>query len=224
MKKPADIIKAVGNRFLHVTDRSYDLRICGQDLSEYIPSLFRDDKNGVGMTGTQATRYAILKKIFADVEIRDTDSFLDVGCGMGRVLAYCVKERYPCSINGIEINEVPGKIATAWAEKYENVHVTIGDAFLLDYNPYTILFLGRPFLPKTFAEFVTLIETQLTHPITFIYWVDQQSGRYLVGRPGWTMQKRDVIRNIYGIPLENGPQGYSIWEYNPEKIKRERVI
>ena len=219
MKKTREILKAVGNRFLRAVDHVYDMRICRQDLSEYIPSLFRDDKKGVGMTGTQATHYLILKKIFAEVEIKETDSFLDVGCGMGRVLAYCVKEKFPCLINGVEINEVPGKIAASWSGRYKNVYVTIGDAFQLDFNEYTVLFLGRPFLPKTFVEFITLIESQLIHPITFIYWVDQQSGHYLLHRTGWTMRKRDVIREMYGFPLQMGPQGYSIWKYVPQDIK-----
>ena len=104
---------------------------------------------------------------------------------------------------------------TAASEKYKNVHVMNGDAFKLDYNQYTILYLNRPFLPKTFAEFISLIESQLTHPILFIYYVDQQSGHQLYNRAGWTMKKRSIIRRIYGIPVPAGPQGYSIWEYTP---------
>lgn len=210
------IIQLFRKCFYKTIDYFYDMRICGQSLSKYVPSLYRDDQNGIGMTGSQSTHYPILKKIFSNVEISDRDQFLDVGCGMGRVLSFCVREKYPCSISGIEINEVSGKVAQSWAEKYENVHVTIGDAFALDYNQYTILFAGRPFLPKTFAEFIQHIESQLTHPITFIYWVDQQSGSYLVNRAGWTQKKREVIKKIYGVWLPETPQGYSIWEYIPQ--------
>ena len=210
-------IRRVRERFFFTIDHFYDMRICGQSLSEYIPSLYRDDKNGIGMTGSQSTHYPILKKIFSHVNITDQDAFLDVGCGMGRVLAFCVREKYPCSINGIEINEVPGKIAQTWSEKYDNVCVTIGDAFKIDYNPYTVLFLCRPFLPNTFAEYIQYLESQLTHPIQFIYWVDQQSGYYLLDRPGWTLKRREIIKRIYGIKLPNGSQGYSIWEYIPQR-------
>ncbi len=210
------VMHKIRTRFFFTIDHSYDMRICGRSLSQYIPSLFRDDKNGVGMTGSQSTYYPILKKIFKHVQITEKDVFLDVGCGMGRVLAFCVKEKYPCSVNGIEINDIPGKIAEKWSEKYENVHVTIGDAFKIDYNPYTVLYLHRPFLPKTFAEFIGILESQLTHPITFIYWVDQQSGHYLNGRDGWKMKHREIIKRIYGVKLPCGPQGYSIWEYTPK--------
>ena len=166
------IVKKIRTRFFYTIDHFHDMRICGRSLSQYIPSLFRDDEKGVGMTGSQSTYYPILKKIFKHVHILEKDAFLDVGCGMGRVLAFCVKEKYPCSVNGIEINEIPGKIVEAWSAKYENVHVIIGDAFKIDYNQYTVLFLHRPFLPKTFFEFIGILESQLTHPITFIYWVD----------------------------------------------------
>lgn len=206
----------IKSRFIYTIDRIYDMRICGRSLSQYIPSLFRDDKNGIGMTGSQSTIYGILETIFKHVHITEEDKFLDVGCGMGRVLAFCVREKYPCSINGIEINEVPGKIAESWTRKYDNVHVVIGDAFKLDYNQYTILFLGRPFLPKTFAEFIDILESQLTHSITFIYWVDQQSGHYLKDRDGWTMKYRETLKTAYGVKLPSGPQGYSIWEYTPK--------
>ena len=205
--------KKVRGRILYTIDHFYDMRICGKDLSVYIPSLYRDDKNGVGMTGSQSTHYPVLKTIFSHVNITDEDVFLDVGCSVGRVLAYCVKERFPCSINGIEINEVPGKIAESWTQKYDNVHVMIGDAFDINYDQYTILFLGRPFLPKTFAEFIDILEKQLTHPITFIYWVDQQSGHYLKGRKGGEMKIREKIEKIHGIKTPGVPQWYSIWEY-----------
>lgn len=209
------LVRKIRSRFFYMIDHFYDMRICGRSLSQYIPSLFRDDENGVGMTGSQSTYYSILKIIFKHVHITENDVFLDVGCGMGRVLAFCIKEKYPCSVNGIEINEVPGRIAEAWSEKYGNVHVTIGDAFKIDYNPYTVLYLHRPFLPKTFVEFIGVLESQLTHPITFIYWVDQQSGHYLKERPGWTSKHHEIINSIHGVRLPSGPQGYSVWEYTP---------
>ena len=102
-----------------------------------------------------------------------------------------------------------------WAEKYEQVSVTIGDAFQKDYNPYTILFLGRPFLPKTFQQFIEQLEKSLTHPITLIYWVDQQSGYMLKDRSGWEKQFREKLYVMYGLIIAGTPQGYSIWTYDP---------
>ena len=77
-----------------------------------------------------------------------------IGCGKGRVLAYLLKSHAPCRLCGIEINEISGRIAQEWTQKYDRADVMIGDAFRLDYNDYTVLFLGRPFLPKTFQQFL----------------------------------------------------------------------
>ena len=91
----------------------------------------------------------------------------------------------------------------------------IGDAFEMDYNPYTVLFLGRPFLPKTFQKFIEKLEGTLAHPITFIYWVDQQSGHLLKDRQGWTLQFREKLTSIRGLRIAGTPQSYSIWIYDP---------
>ena len=202
---------------LNRMDALLDYKICGQSLTKYEKSVFRDDEKGVGMSGSQATHYLILKHIFDRVDIKDSDYFIDVGCGKGRVLAYLIKHGYKCSISGIEINVISGKIAEKWTAKYPQINFMIGDAFKLNYNDYTVLFLGRPFLPVTFLEFIEQIEYQLEHPIQLIYWVDQQSGQLLLNRPGWTLVWRDKIDNIHGFEVAECPQGCSLWKYEPCK-------
>ena len=66
-----ELINRVINHLFYRIDLYDDMRICGQSLSEYIPSLYRDDTNGIGMTGSESTRYRVLKKIFSDVEIKE---------------------------------------------------------------------------------------------------------------------------------------------------------
>ena len=205
----------VSGKILRTIDRFIDIRICGQGLVKYVPSVYRDDANGVGMTGSQSTSYVILERIFSHVSMTKQDVFLDVGCGKGRVLAFLLKKHAPCKISGIEINEVSGQVALDWSQKYEHVNVILGDAFQLDYTPYTVLFLGRPFLPKTFEQFIEKIERSVTHPITLIYWVDQQSGYLLRDRPGWEMRFREKLKRICGLKIAKVPQSYSIWRYNP---------
>ena len=200
---------------LRAADGAYDRRICGQSLVKYVQSVYRDDVNGVGMTGSQSTHYIILDRIFSHVALTEQDSFLDVGCGKGRVLAFLLKKHAPCKLYGVEINEASGKVALEWTKRYDQVSVTLGDAFQLDYNPYTILFLGRPFLPKTFLQFIERLESGLTHPVTLIYWVDQQSGQLLKDRPGWDMRFREKLAVIHGLKIAKTPQCYSIWTYDP---------
>lgn len=208
---------ALIRRFWNFCDEVNDKRICGISLTKYVPSVFRDDENGVGMTGSQSTRYCILKEIFSHVEINDNDSFLDVGCGKGRVLAYLIKEKYGCKKSGIEINKISSAVALEWSKRYKDVEIIEGDAFKLDYDPYTVLFLGRPFLPKTFAEFLDKLESSLSHPITFIYWVDQQSGYMLNDRKGWKCQYKSKIDKLHGLKVHGTPQGFSVWTYTPHE-------
>ena len=202
-------------------DSRIDRRICGQSLVKYVPSVYRNDAEGVGGTGSQSTNYVILRRIFSHVSLKKQDVFLDVGCGKGRVLAFLLKEKAPCKLFGIEINEISGRIAQEWTQKYEQAEVLLGDAFQLDYNAYTVLFLGRPFLPKTFLQFIEKIEASLTHPITLIYWVDQQSGYMLKNRPGWKLQFREKLNTIWGLRIERCPQAYSLWEYDPEQRRAQ---
>ena len=205
---------AFGSRLLRAMDGIIDQRICGQSLVKYVPSVYRDDADGVGMTGSQSTSYVILDRIFSHVHLTEEDSFLDVGCGKGRVLAFLLKNHAPCALNGVEINKISGETAREWTARYTQVSVMIGDAFEMDYNPYTVLFLGRPFLPKTFQKFIEKLEGTLAHPITFIYWVDQQSGHLLKDRQGWTLQFREKLTSIRGLRIAGTPQSYSIWIYD----------
>ena len=218
-KKLSDFYTRVCLRLLRLVDGLIDRRICGQRLVQYVPSVYRDDKAGVGSTGSQSTSYLILRRIFSHVTLTAQDVFLDVGCGKGRVLAYLLKHHAPCPLHGIELNEISGRVALEWTQKYEQAHVTLGDALRLDYNPYTVLFLGRPFLPKTFLQFIEQFEAGQTHPITLIYWVDQQSGYMLKDRPGWEMKFREKLWTICGLRIAGCPQGYSIWVYDPDRRK-----
>lgn len=214
--KAQDLI--LNRHLMNFMDGIIDLKVCGRSLVKYVPSVYRDDQNEVGSTGSQSTHYAVLKRVFSHVNLTDSDVFLDVGCGKGRVLAFLLKQKCPCPLYGIELNEISGSVAIEWSkQKYEQVHVSIGDAFQLDYNQYTVLFLGRPFLPKTFLTFVEQLEKTLTHPVTVIYWVDQQSGHLLNNRVGWEMQIRETINRIHGVKIAKKPQSYSIWTYSPPR-------
>ncbi len=214
--RPKKILRTLNRKVVEMYDALVDRRICGQSLVKYIPSEERNDTEKIGRTGAQSTPYMVLKRIFSHVELTEKDSFIDIGCGKGRVLAYLVKSKAPCKISGVEILEEAGKIAEAWSKRYDNVSIIIGDAFELNYNDYTVFFLGRPFLPKTFEVFISKFEKEVRHPITLLYWVDQQSGAYLKGRPGWTMTHREVIYKIHGMMMAGSPQGFSAWTYVPE--------
>ncbi len=215
------IVNKIRNHILIRADVFIDKRICGESLADSVPSIFRDDKNGIGGTSSQSTHYITLKRIFSHIHLSSSDTILDVGCGKGRVLAFLILKKYPCQIFGIEHNDEVSRIATGWAKRYNHVHVLSGDALQLDYNPFTVLTLARSFLPKTFIAFVEQFEKTMTHPATLIYWYDQESGYLLQDRPGWEMQTRGEITRVYGVKVYEWPQFYSIWKYCPVKKNKQ---
>ena len=203
-------------KFIYLSRRAVDFRdsfvdkkVCGVSLTKYVKSV------GDGSTGSQSTPYYVLDEIFKDADFKPEDSFIDVGCGRGRVLAYMARKKYPCKISGIELNGEVAAFTQNWARKYANVNVICGNAFDIDYNQFSVIFMGRPFEPDLFHKFIDLLETTLSHPITLYYWVDQQSGRYLKGRKGWDRILRKRIFWRKGFFVANSPQGYSIWTFTP---------
>ncbi len=195
-------------------DEKKDRKICGCSLVKYVPSLYRET---MGATGSQSTCYWTLDRIFADSSFDKDDAFIDVGCGKGRILAYMIGKKYPCSLTGVELNDEVASYAADWAEKYDNVKIISGSAFDLDYNEYTVLFMGRPFEPEMFYKFIDKLENELKHSIRLYYWVDQQSGDHLNDRKGWKMHKREKIFMSHGLFVARTPQRYSVWTYTPNE-------
>ena len=90
-----------------------------------------------------------------------------------------------------------------------------GDAFGLDYNDYTVLFMYRPMESDVFKGFVNLLEMTLTHPVKFYYYADGQSGYYLNERPGWDLMRREELHSTRGLYIHKVPQRFSVWQYTP---------
>ena len=195
-------------------DGRKDKKICGCSLVKYVPSLYRET---MGATGSQSTCYWALDKIFAGEAFDNNDSFIDVGCGKGRVLAYMQNKGYPCKLTGIELNKDVAAYARKWAERYENITILNGNAFELDYNEYTVLFMARPFETEMFHKFIDQLEEKLTHKIRVFYWCDTQSGDYLENRKGWVRKRHEMIKKSHGLYMYATPQGFSLWEYSPDE-------
>lgn len=218
-KKKKSVFKIIKRKFksalikaAHFFDSIKDKKICGCSLVKYVPSLYRET---MGATGSEATCYWALDKIFGDVILDKNDSFIDIGCGKGRVLAFMQKKGYPCKITGIELNKDVAEYAQKWASKYDNITILNGNAFELDYNDYSVLFMGRPFETETFYRFIDQLEEKLKRKIRLFYWWDTQSGAYLEKRKGWTMIRRDWIYKSHGLYMYHCPQRYTLWEYTP---------
>ena len=203
---------ALSNRISCALDNRRDLKICGEKLGVFVPSPFSKE---IGATGCQSAPYKGLDVVLKDLTLSSNDSFVDIGCGKGRVIAYLVGKGAPCSITGIEINPEVASVASRWTKRCRNVEIIEGDAFGLDYNDYTVLFMYRPMESDVFICFVNLLEMTLTHPVKFYYYADGQSGYYLNDRPGWKLIERQEIHHAGGMYIHRVPQRFSVWQYTP---------
>lgn len=212
------LVIRINSKILNFSDSIKDKKICGCSLVKYVPSLFRESK---GATGSQSTRYLVLDEIFKEEQFTPNDSFMDIGCGKARVIAYLLKNNFPGKLNGIELNEDVANFAKQWTKKYDNVSIINGDAFEQNFDSYNIFFLARPFETEFFKKFVEKFEQELTHPVKIFYWCDQQSGNFLNYREGWIMHRREWIFNKRGFYVSFFPQRFSIWTYTPPNCRKD---
>ncbi len=202
----------LSNQLSFMIDAVKDKKTCGQKLGVFVPTPYAESH---GATGSQSAPYLGLAKVLKGLYLSKSDSFVDIGCGKGRVIAYLLSRGFECKITGIEINPDVAAVARSWAPKYPNVEIVEGDAFGLDYNDYNVLFMYRPMETDTFKLFIDLLEMTLIHSIKLYYYVDGQSGYHLNDRPGWTLEKRHNIFFVKGLFIHREPQRYSVWTYNP---------
>ena len=189
-----------------------DKRITGVSLEENVISPFAQSH---GAIDTIHTPYGTLETVLGGERFAESDAILDVGCGLGRPLAYLVESGFPGRIVGAEINPPVAQRAAAWAQRYPQVSVLCSDVFLLDLNEYTHFFMWRPFDPEAFERFILKIEAELTHPVRMYYLSDVHTGTLPEGRSGWRIARRAWVHRVHGIPQHGKPERYTVWDYTP---------
>ena len=206
---PRVFFNALYWKAVNITDFCIDIMLTGCRLEKGIP-------NNELINGVYPTRYLVINHIFTSmVEILASDSFLDIGCGTGRVMAYLTHKVPQCKLTGVDFNETSIAVAKHWSSKRKNIHIYQEDALRFDYRPYTVLNLLKPFPSQLFQRFVDLIEEQIDHPIKVIYMSDLESGYMLKDRAGWNLITSETIFKLRGFQAFASPQKCSIWVYSP---------
>ena len=202
----------ISNKIACSLDNSRDKKVCGKKLGVFVPTPFARTH---GATGSQSAPYLGLDIVLSDLKFDQGESFIDIGCGKGRVLAYLVSKGFKGKITGVELNPQVASVARSWTSNYRNIEIIEGDAFGVDFNNYTVLFMYRPMDMDTFIMFVNLLEMTLKKEIKLYYYADGESGFYLNERPGWDMLIREDIYKAGGYYIHKIPQRYSVWIYRP---------
>lgn len=207
------ILAAISMKPVTLHDVMIDKKICKMPIHKYIPSKYRESH---GATGSSSTSYSVLKDIIDVDKLNDDSVFIDVGCGKGRILASLLHRGVKCKLVGIELNEEVAEVAKSWSKDYDNVEIKCANAFDVDMNEYTDIFLARPFENEIFKKYLEKLESELTHETNIYIFVDQILGN-LEDREGWNIVKRGIAYFRKGFFVQITPQRYSVYKYIPKK-------
>ncbi len=194
-------------------DMLKDYKVCKCNLSKVIVS---DDIEETGANDSMPMRYWALDKALKDETFTARDSFIDIGCGQGRVLAYMLLKKQPCKLTGVELKESIADYCRAWAQRYDNVEVLCKNALEIDYNQYTYLFLFNPFTSSMLEKFIYYLESNLTKSVRLCFFGNNIIYRLLKDRPGWTLEKHGVSYKKGPLFIHYWPQKFAMYTYTPQ--------
>lgn len=187
-----------------------DKKMGGVSLEETRPNRFR----GQGAEPPQSSDYRCLDRIFKrHITLTDSDVFLDVGCGEGRVLTYLLSRKAKGKLMGVELDPDVAAVAQQRTAGQTNIEIRcvniLESADLME--QVTVYYLFNPFNGKIFSKFIGLLEKTVPHPVTLIYLFDYYAG-YLDDRSGWERVAGETFQRKGG-----GEAHYSIYRFSPEK-------
>jgi histone methylation protein DOT1 len=117
----------------------------------------------------EGTSFSEAREIFRAIDMRPNEVFCDLGAGYGHVVFYgalVAKGRF----RAVEI--LPQRCAAMRKTKARlglgNVEIIQGDAFALNYDDVSYMFLNSPFFPDKARQFVTQLVATRTRPLTVI--------------------------------------------------------
>ena len=197
-------------------EQAVDIALCGVALGAERETRFADQ----GAHDLAPTHYFILEELFSHLSLTEDSHLLDVGCGVGRVLAFFLREGFPGRATGVELDPELASFTAAWAGRHPNLEVIQGSALDLDLSVYSDFYLFNPFAPNVLQQFIETLECQRSTPCTLIHMSDNGDTWHYVGRPGWTQLHTGTIQTLrnargYQVRVYEDPQHYSIWRFDP---------
>lgn len=207
-------IRTAADLFAH--DETLDREVCGIPLAD--PG--RTRLGAQGAHDPTPTPYFVLQRLFSQVTLDDTSHLLDVGCGMGRVLAYFLRSKLPGRATGIELDPTLVQAARSWTAPYGALRVLQGDVLACDLSEYTHFYLFNPFDANVLQRFIAAIEDKLAHPCTVVHMSDNGDSWWYANRAGWTELAAGEFSSYFNergkpVPIYRHPQHYTIWRYEP---------
>lgn len=119
------------------------------------------------------TSYRMIRRLVAALQPGPHDSFVDIGCGRGRVL--CIAARYPVArVAGVEINATSAAAAKAnlarlRGRRARDWSVTAGSALDYDYDGATILYFYNSVQGDLLRQLLERVRVTAGRPLRFVY-------------------------------------------------------
>lgn len=201
---------------LLASDERRDQMVCGIALVDPGKTKLADK----GAHDPTPTPYFVLEELFGYYDFGPESHLLDVGCGLGRVLAYFKEAGFEGRATGVELDAMLADQAKAWTARFDNLYVINADALTLDLGEYTDFYLFNPFDTSILLGFLADVENEATGPITLVHMSDNGETRFYEGRPGWSQLGSgffDLFENDrgYKVRVYEHAQHYSAWRFNP---------
>ena len=192
-----------------IIDYVFDKRFCKQNLATKVPKTTEEFHSNA------PTSYLMLKEIFSHVKLSAEDSFLDVGCGNGRVLAFLKQKNICNQITGVETNLKSFQFCKQWVGRYSNINCFNKNVLDISLKGYTFLYLYNPFEKKTLRNLIEKIKNEVSRPLTLIYASDNEYGDLFHQHSCWQLQEQFFCYRYGLIFFAQHPQRVSIWKYSP---------
>lgn len=145
-----------------------------------------------GCYPTQSTQDEELRTIFEDVDLVESDVFMDVGCGRGNVISFLLNHGFRGRILGVDVDK---RVSEATAERFRsfgNVQIMHGNAVDFVDSQVNLYYLFNPFDQRVLTPFIEAIETRHSRA-TLIYFNPQFAA--LFDRDGWIVEHK---KTFYG--------------------------
>lgn len=161
-----------------------------------------------GFHAYEPTPYRVLISIFRSVDINENDVFIDVGCGLGRVLIVALKMGYK-NVVGLDIDEknvdiCKNNLIRVTKKNKEGFYKVINvssEDFCIK-NNYNTFFFFNPFELKHFIKFVRKI-SKLKNIVLIIFCPTEGYIKYIESKEEYELlkvlsyNKRDMRCSTY---------------------------
>ncbi len=168
---------------LMAADEVRDIATCGRSLMRLEDTRFAS----AGAHDPTPTPYFVLEALFAHFDLTPDSHVLDVGCGIGRALAYFAEASLPGRMTGVELDPALAEFAASWTKGKKNLQVICGDVLSISLAPYSHFYLFNPFDTAVLLKFLAMVEAETTRPIMLAHMSDNGETYFYAGRTGWSL-------------------------------------